>query len=402
MAHISGRVLPSHAQVAHAPPSSVNRSFKCQALQRTQQRHHGAAQSHKFSPCLTARHDARTPRYTPSRAKRRIEDDEDDIIDDMDDDFEEDDADIDEDEEDVEEEEDDDLEAALDDGEPDDDVGEAFRRQRRGRVDLGDDDDTDLAELLEDDDLDALSDEEDLPTKQRSPRPVTQPVPSSPWLQAFVEDDEDEQKDEVLTTPPKPASMHPHLHPCTPIYIHAPPSASHTQAPMDEGLMEEDDPAAAFPPRPPRAYRLQELLLKAGHEEAAQVVHEAMVTGLQDAPERVQPGDLAFIYGATPEARSDAAATAVAGGAVALLAEGPLQTPGGVTCAVVEDLATAAQRLAVAFYDDPSTRLTTIGFVGSAGKTTTAWLVRGIFEEVEQVWELAALIVDGSCLVMPL
>lgn len=140
-----------------------------------------------------------------------------------------------------------------------------------------------------------------------------------------------------------------------------------------------------MPPRPPRSYRLQELLLKAGHEEAAQVVHEAMVTGLQDAPDRVLPGDLAFVYGRDAEARSEAAATAVERGAVALLAQGPLQAPAGVPCAVVEELATAAQRIAVAFYDDPSTRLTTIGFVGSAGKTTTAWLVRGIFEEVEQV-----------------
>ncbi len=148
----------------------------------------------------------------------------------------------------------------------------------------------------------------------------------------------------------------------------------------------DDDPEALYPPRPSRSYRLQELLLKSGHEEAAQVVHEAIVTGLQDDPTRVQPGDLFFVYGATPDVRSAAAAVAVERGACALLTEAPLEEAvGNVPCAVVENLGMAAQRIAVAFYDDPSTRVTTVGFVGSAGKTTTAWLVRGIFEQVQQV-----------------
>lgn len=188
MAHISGRALPSH--VSAVPPQANNRSACCHALQRTQPSQHSAAQPHRFLQCLTARHDARTPRHTPLRAKRRIEDDEDDILDD---DVEEDDfVDM---EEDEDEEEDNDLEEALDDGEPDDEVGDAFRRQRRGRVDLGDDD-ADLAQLLEDDDLDALEDEDDLP-KQRAPR-AAPPAPASPWLQAFVEEDEDDDSQEVV------------------------------------------------------------------------------------------------------------------------------------------------------------------------------------------------------------
>lgn len=45
----------------------------------------------------------------------------------------------------------------------------------------------------------------------------------------------------------------------------------------------------------------------------------------------------------------------------------------------------AVGRIASAFLDDPSDRMTMIGVTGSAGKTTTCWLVRGIFEELQQM-----------------
>lgn len=48
---------------------------------------------------------------------------------------------------------------------------------------------------------------------------------------------------------------------------------------------------------------------------------------------------------------------------------------------VVDDVGTALGRLADAFYERPSRRMRTIGMVGSYGKTTSAWLARGMFEE---------------------
>ena len=44
----------------------------------------------------------------------------------------------------------------------------------------------------------------------------------------------------------------------------------------------------------------------------------------------------------------------------------------------------ALGRIAAVFFDNPSQRMTTIGVTGSSGKTTTTWLVRGMFEELQQ------------------
>lgn len=71
---------------------------------------------------------------------------------------------------------------------------------------------------------------------------------------------------------------------------------------------------------------------------------------------------------------------AVDQGAVAVLAERPL--PDALLPVVVlPDLPRALGRLAAAFYEQPSRRVRVVGVVGSFGKTTTAWLARGMFEE---------------------
>lgn len=57
----------------------------------------------------------------------------------------------------------------------------------------------------------------------------------------------------------------------------------------------------------------------------------------------------------------------------------PIETPIPVAFAIEPmDFAGA---LADAFYDKPSERMITAGIVGSAGKTTVAWLLRAIFEQ---------------------
>ncbi len=67
-------------------------------------------------------------------------------------------------------------------------------------------------------------------------------------------------------------------------------------------------------------------------------------------------------------------------GAVAVLADREL--PDAVLPVVlVPDAAAAAARMAAAFLEQPSRRMRTVGLLGSYGKTTTAWLARGMFEE---------------------
>ena len=49
------------------------------------------------------------------------------------------------------------------------------------------------------------------------------------------------------------------------------------------------------------------------------------------------------------------------------------------------DVTRALSALGAAFYDHPSRRTRTVGLVGSLGKTTAAWLARGMFEETGEV-----------------
>uniref|UniRef100_A0A1D1ZZJ8 Mur ligase central domain-containing protein n=1 Tax=Auxenochlorella protothecoides TaxID=3075 RepID=A0A1D1ZZJ8_AUXPR len=69
-------------------------------------------------------------------------------------------------------------------------------------------------------------------------------------------------------------------------------------------------------------------------------------------------------------------------GAVAVLAQAGREVP---ECSVpvlrVADPAASLGRLAAAFYGNPSRSLKTVAFVGTHGKTTAAWLTRGLLEE---------------------
>lgn len=56
----------------------------------------------------------------------------------------------------------------------------------------------------------------------------------------------------------------------------------------------------------------------------------------------------------------------------------------GVVIVTVEDTKTVAALLAATFYNNPSRDMTMIGITGTNGKTTTAWLVRGILDTLGQ------------------
>ncbi|RKE07115.1 UDP-N-acetylmuramoylalanyl-D-glutamate--2,6-diaminopimelate ligase [Catellatospora citrea] len=107
------------------------------------------------------------------------------------------------------------------------------------------------------------------------------------------------------------------------------------------------------------------------------------VTGITHASDQVRPGDL---YAALPGARRHGAEFvpgALAAGAVAVLTDAagaahPALAPAlaaGVPVLVVADAREALGPVADAVYGSPTAALTVIGLTGTAGKTSTAYLV---------------------------
>ncbi|MGW4499814.1 UDP-N-acetylmuramoyl-L-alanyl-D-glutamate--2,6-diaminopimelate ligase [Micromonospora sp. NPDC004336] len=105
---------------------------------------------------------------------------------------------------------------------------------------------------------------------------------------------------------------------------------------------------------------------------------ELVVTGVTHASQEVRPGDL---YAALPGARrhgAEFAAGAAAAGAVAALTDpagAPAVAEAGLPALVVADPRAVLGDLASAVYGDPTEGLTVIGVTGTAGKTSTAYLV---------------------------
>ncbi|WP_229400207.1 UDP-N-acetylmuramoyl-L-alanyl-D-glutamate--2,6-diaminopimelate ligase [Micromonospora okii] len=105
---------------------------------------------------------------------------------------------------------------------------------------------------------------------------------------------------------------------------------------------------------------------------------DVTVTGVTHASQEVRPGDL---YAALPGARrhgAEFAAGAAAAGAVAALTDpagAPVVAAAGLPALVVPDPRAALGGLASAVYGDPTDGLTVIGITGTAGKTSTAYLV---------------------------
>jgi UDP-N-acetylmuramoyl-L-alanyl-D-glutamate--2,6-diaminopimelate ligase len=102
------------------------------------------------------------------------------------------------------------------------------------------------------------------------------------------------------------------------------------------------------------------------------------VTGATHASAAVRPGDL---YAALPGARRHGAEfvpAAAAAGAVAVLTDpagAPAAASAGLPALVVDDPRAALGPVAAAVYGDPTARLTVLGLTGTAGKTSTAYLI---------------------------
>jgi UDP-N-acetylmuramoyl-L-alanyl-D-glutamate--2,6-diaminopimelate ligase len=103
------------------------------------------------------------------------------------------------------------------------------------------------------------------------------------------------------------------------------------------------------------------------------------VTALAYDNRSVTPGTLFFCVPGFERDGHEFAPQAVEAGAVALVAERPLEL--GVPEVVVESVRAAMAPAAARFYGDPTAGLDVVGITGTNGKTTTAWLVRALLEE---------------------
>ncbi|MEA3054678.1 MAG: UDP-N-acetylmuramoyl-L-alanyl-D-glutamate--2,6-diaminopimelate ligase, partial [Actinomycetota bacterium] len=82
------------------------------------------------------------------------------------------------------------------------------------------------------------------------------------------------------------------------------------------------------------------------------------------------------------------AADAVTSGAVALLVERELQLEVAVTQVVVDDVRSSMGRVAAALHGHPSRSIDVVGITGTNGKTTTAWLLRSVFQAAGRSTEM--------------
>src|SRR5215211_1826838 len=92
----------------------------------------------------------------------------------------------------------------------------------------------------------------------------------------------------------------------------------------------------------------------------------------------VGPGTLFFCVPGFTRDGHDFAPDAVARGAAALVVCRPLGL--GVPEVQVQDMRAAMAQAAARFYGDPTATLRVVGVTGTSGKTTTAWLTRGMLE----------------------
>jgi UDP-N-acetylmuramoyl-L-alanyl-D-glutamate--2,6-diaminopimelate ligase len=102
------------------------------------------------------------------------------------------------------------------------------------------------------------------------------------------------------------------------------------------------------------------------------------ITGVSYDSRTVRPGDLFFCVSGFRDDGHEFAKGALDAGAAALVVERPLGL--GVPEVVVESARAAMAPVAARFYGDPSSELEVVGITGTNGKTTTAYLVRALFQ----------------------
>jgi UDP-N-acetylmuramoyl-L-alanyl-D-glutamate--2,6-diaminopimelate ligase len=126
-------------------------------------------------------------------------------------------------------------------------------------------------------------------------------------------------------------------------------------------------------------------LLKALERQTRQPVPasatpDVEVRGLAYDSRQVQTGDLFLALAGLKATGAEFAGDAIARGAVAVVADAPSTGSATAPWIVVEDARQAMAVLADEFYEHPSRSMTVVGITGTNGKTTTAYMLRSIFE----------------------
>ncbi|EFV12250.1 UDP-N-acetylmuramoyl-L-alanyl-D-glutamate--2,6-diaminopimelate ligase [Segniliparus rugosus] len=136
-------------------------------------------------------------------------------------------------------------------------------------------------------------------------------------------------------------------------------------------------------PRSPRGATIGEVAALAGAAVGAGAL-EARVSGVTQSAQTAQPGDL---FVALPGAKTHGAKyapLAKARGAVAVLTDAAgaalLEDVGEIAVLTAATPRSSLGALSALVYGDPSARLTVVGVTGTAGKTTTTYLLESLFQ----------------------
>jgi len=104
------------------------------------------------------------------------------------------------------------------------------------------------------------------------------------------------------------------------------------------------------------------------------------VRGIAYDSRKVNPGDVFIALTGLKAAGADFAADAVRRGAVAIVADRQAANAISVPWIVVADARDAMASLAADLYGHPSRAMQVVGITGTNGKTTTAYLLRAVFD----------------------
>ncbi len=101
---------------------------------------------------------------------------------------------------------------------------------------------------------------------------------------------------------------------------------------------------------------------------------------MRTTPDKYARGDVFVALKGAKAAGTDYVADAIARGAVAVFADVPAPVVSPVPWVVVPDARAAMASLAAEVYGHPSRSMEVVGITGTNGKTTTAYLLRAVFE----------------------
>lgn len=159
-----------------------------------------------------------------------------------------------------------------------------------------------------------------------------------------------------------------------------------------------------FPPMAERQRTLSDLLRSVSgisdHVLSDPEIQQTKVRSLASCDsESIEEGSLYFCFKSSFDDTMDGhdwVEEALESGAVAIIAERSMEEEYEflpVPVVIVEDAQIALLSIAEEFYDKPLQRIQTIGIVGTFGKTSVAWYVRGL---LEQSGELVGMIGDSE------